>query len=69
MWPGFLRGRIRNGQLVGAWHSEISGGGTRLTLRGDRVFRGSWGLSPASERDGGTWSGICIAPDTDEEAR
>jgi hypothetical protein len=69
VWPGFLRGRIRNGQLVGAWHSEISGGGTRLTLRGDGVFRGSWGLSPASERDGGTWSGICIAPDTDEEAR
>lgn len=59
--PGFLFGRIRNTQLRGVWVSEISSGGARLTLEGEGVFRGSWGLSPDQITNGGGWSGVCIA--------
>lgn len=58
--PGFLFGRVRNTQLHGVWVSEISSGGARLTLEGDGVFRGSWGLSPDQMTNGGRWSGVCI---------
>ncbi|MDW3099212.1 MAG: hypothetical protein R8J41_14025 [Alphaproteobacteria bacterium] len=67
--PGFLFGRIRNTQLRGVWVSEISSGGARLTLEGDGVFRGSWGLSPDQVTNGGRWSGVCIAEALDDQSR
>lgn len=66
--PGFLFGRIRNTQLRGVWVSEISSGGARLTLEGDGVFRGSWGLSPDQTTNGGRWSGVCIAQAPDDQS-
>ncbi|MEO0961939.1 MAG: hypothetical protein AAFY01_05885 [Pseudomonadota bacterium] len=67
--PGFLFGRTRNTQLRGVWVSEISSGGARLTLEGDGVFRGSWGLSPDQITNGGRWSGVCIAQAPDGQSR
>ena len=59
--PGFLTGRVSGDTLRGTWMSEIGTGGTRLTLRGEGLFRGTWGLAPGRETNGGIWSGICIA--------
>jgi hypothetical protein len=61
LWPGFLTGTVADGVLTGHWTSDISGGGTRLRLRGEGIFQGHWGLSPASRVNGGRWSGICVA--------
>ena len=58
--PGFVFGRVRNNQMQGVWVSEISTGGTRLTLEEEGVFRGSWGLTPQQVTNGGRWSGTCI---------
>lgn len=67
--PGFLFGRIRNTELRGVWISEISSGGARLTLEGNGLFRGSWGLSPDQITNGGRWSGVCIAQAPDDQSR
>ncbi|MGD1933830.1 MAG: hypothetical protein ACFB0Z_04855 [Candidatus Phaeomarinobacter sp.] len=66
--PGFVFGRASENQLQGVWVSEISTGGARLTLEGEGVFRGSWGLTPRQVTNGGRWSGVCIAQPTDKKS-
>lgn len=56
--PGALAGRLTGNTLVGRWTDASSTGGFTLLFSPDgRAFVGTWGRTPASNTDGGPWTG------------